>query len=332
MSKTELAPIVEAIKAAETILLATHVFPDGDALGSQLGLGHVLEEMGKKVILYGEEEVSYLYDFLPCCEKLVTSLPPAADIDCAISLDCGDSLRLGAAEEDLLRIEPFIVIDHHAGHKDFGTMRWVEPGRASTGEMVYELIRALGRTPSRQAAFCLFTAIVSDTGSFKYASVTADTFRIAGDLVALGVNPEKVSRKLFDNFTERRLHLLQSVLSTLELYGGGKAALITATRKMFELTGTAPRDTETFINYPRSLASVRVAVFLKETDDAISVSMRSKGSAYDVARVARKFGGGGHRNAAGCKFRNGETLGEVRAMLFDEIIPLVEGAGGEQRQ
>jgi len=330
MSATDLTAIADVIRRAGSVLIATHVFPDGDALGSQIGLGHVLEKMGKKVILYGEEEVSYLYDFLPCCERLVTTIPPASEVDCAVALDCGDSLRLGAAERELLGFEPFIVIDHHAGHKNFGTLRWVEPGRASTGEMVYELIRAMGGELTHEAAFCLFTAIVSDTGSFKYASVTADTFRIAADLVAMGVNPEEVSGKLFDNFSERRLHLLQSVLSTLEIYGGGRAALITATKKMFELTGTAPCDTETFINYPRSLASVKVAVFLKETDDAISVSMRSKGSAYDVAKVARKFGGGGHRNAAGCKFRGGETLGEVRDMLFAEILPLVGQPDGTE--
>jgi len=324
MSKSDVRAIVEAVKKARRVLIATHVFPDGDALGSQIGLGNILEGLGKEVVLYGEEEVSYLYDFLPCCERLVTEIPDPETIDCAFALDCGDRLRLGEKVDELLAIRPFLVVDHHAGHKNFGDLRWVDQHRASTGEMVYELAEALGADLSYDAAFCLFAAIVSDTGSFKYASVTEETFRVAAKLIAKGVNPEVVSGKLFDNFTEQRLHLLQSVLSTLELYGGGKAAVITATSKMFEITGTEPRDTETFINYPRSLASVKVAVFLKETDDVISVSMRSKGSRYDVAEVARKFGGGGHRNAAGCKFRNGETLGEVRELLFEEIIPLVE--------
>jgi len=325
MSAKQLNEIIRAIQKANTILVATHVFPDGDALGSQLGLSNILEGMGKKIIRYSEEPVSYLYDFLPDCDKLVCELPDLAEVDCAIVLDCGDCYRLGKALEALLTIQPMIVIDHHAGHKDFGDLRWVQSGRASTGDMVYELAKALGAEVSLDAAYCLYAAIVSDTGSFKYASTTASTFAIAGELVDKGVNPEQVAAKLFDNFTESRLHLLQAVLSTLELCAGGRLAMITATQAMFEMTGAGPEDTESFINYPRSLSSVRVAVFLKEKAGTISVSIRSKGSQYDVAEVARKLGGGGHRNAAGCKFRNGETLQEARKQIIAMLMPLVEG-------
>lgn len=325
MSVNHLSEIFKVIQESKNIVVATHVFPDGDAVGSQLGLSNVLESMGKNVTRYAEEPVTYLYDFLPECEKVVTELPGPEQVDCVIALDCGDKYRLGKAMEGLLALHPLIVLDHHAGHKNFGDIRWVEPGRSSTGEMVYELIDALGVDDiSYEAAYCLYTAIVSDTGSFKYASTTPSTFKIAGELVAQGVNPEHVAGKLFDNFTESRLHLLQAVLSTLELYGGGKLAIITATKTMCEITGSCPQDTETFINYPRSLSTVRIAAFLKETDDAISVSMRSKGSQYDVAEVARHFGGGGHRNAAGCKFRSGETLKEARDQIFEKLLPLVE--------
>lgn len=325
MSGKHLNEIVKAIQTAETILVATHVFPDGDALGSQLGLSNILEGMGKKVIRYSEEPASYLYDFLPDCDKLIGELPDLSQVDCAIVLDCGDRYRLGKAMDALLTIRTVIVIDHHAGHQDFGDLRWVNSGRASTGDMVYELAKALIAEISLDAAYCLYTAIVADTGSFKYASTTASTFTIAGALVARGVNPEQVAAKLFDNFTESRLQLLQTVLSTLKLFAGGRLALITASREMFELTGAGAEDTESFINYPRSLASVKVAVFLKEKEGVISVSMRSKGSQYDVAEVARKFCGGGHRNAAGCKFRNGETLQEAWEQLFVLLRPLVVG-------
>jgi phosphoesterase RecJ-like protein len=324
MSGNQLSKIVETIRAAKTIVLATHVFPDGDALGGQIGLGHILEGLGKKVFMYCDEPVSYLYDFLPGSEKIINQLPTAEEVDCAVALDCGDRQRLGQSLVGFLKIEPLIVIDHHAGHKDFGDMRWVEPERSSTGEMVFELAEQLGADLSHDAAFCLYTAIVSDTGSFKYASTSARTFAVAGELVKKGVRPEKVAGKLFDNFTESRLHLLQSVLSTLELFSEGRLAIITATKKMFEITKAGSDDTETFINYPRSLASVKVAVFLKEVNGLISVSMRSKGNQYDVAEVARKLGGGGHRNAAGCKFRKNESLKEAREMLFNLLLPLVE--------
>lgn len=324
MSAKHLNEIVQTIKRADTILVATHAFPDADALGSQLGLGNILEAMGKRVIRYSEEPASYLYTFMPDSDKLVCTLPDLAQVDCAIALDCGDYLRLGRDAEVLLTIRPMIVIDHHAGHKNFGDMRWVQSGRSSTGEMVYELAQALEADISLEAANCLYTAIVSDTGSFKYSSTTATTFAIAGELVAEGVNPEKVARKLFDNFTESRLHLLQKVLLTLELFSDGRLALITATRAMFEMTGAGPEDTESFINYPRSLASVKVAVLLKENEGVISASMRSKGSRYDVAEVARTLSGGGHRNAAGCKFRDGETLQEVRDRVLALLLPLVK--------
>lgn len=315
--------IVETIRKSKTILVVTHVFPDGDALGSQLGLGDILEKMGKTVILYGEEPVSHLYTFLPGCEKLTSTLPNLANVDCVIVLDCGDCFRVGKSMETLLTVNPLIVIDHHAGHREFGHLRWIESGRSSTGDMIFELAKALGAEISRDAAYCLYTAIVSDTGSFKYASTTAKTFAAAGELIAMGINPEDVAGKLFDNFTESRLHLLQAVLSTLELHADGKLAIITATRAMFEATGSVSEDTESFINYPRSLASVKVAVFLKEKADLVSVSLRSKGPDYDVAQIARLLGGGGHRNAAGCKFGNGETLHEARERVFSMLLPLV---------
>lgn len=325
MSNNHPDQIIEAIRRAKTIVVATHVFPDGDALGSQLGLSNILEGMGKTVIRYSEEPVSYLYDFLPECEKLVSTVPDPSQVECAIALDCGDSLRLGKAADALMAIKPLIVIDHHAGHKEFGDMRWVQSGRASTGDMVYELAKALEAPVSLAAATCLYAAIVSDTGSFKYASTTATTFATAGELVALGVNPEQVAGKLFDNFTESRLHLLQEVLSTLELIANGKLALISATLAMFTKTGSRPEDSESFINYPRALSKVKVAVFIKEKKDGIGVSMRSKGNAYDVAQVARELGGGGHRNAAGCTFRNGETFQQVRERILSLLLPLVEG-------
>ncbi len=325
MTTGNLKEIAKIIGEANRVVIATHTFPDGDALGSQLGLGHILHDMGKRVTLYSEEPISYLYEFLPCCTKMISEPPYPDEVDCAIALDCGDRFRLGDKVDELLKIKPFVAIDHHAGHKEFGDSRWVVEGRASTGDMVYELSQYLGATVSYEAAYCLYTAIVSDTGSFKYASTTPDTFRIAGELLARGVKPEEVAGKLFDNFTESRLQLLQAVLSTLELYGDGKLAMISATNKMFEITGADRADTETFINYPRSLATVKVAALIKETDGAIGVSMRSKGKDYDVSLVAKKFNGGGHRNAAGCKFRNGETLKEVRDQIFAALLPLVKG-------
>jgi len=315
--------IVRTLKGARNILVATHTHPDGDALGSQIALGNILASLGKKVFLYGEAQVSHLYRFLPGSDKIVSLLPSLKGFDCAIALDCGDQFRLGVAMEELLAVHPFLVVDHHAGHKDFGDLRWVAPDRASTGELVYDLAEAIGAEISYETAYCLYTAIVSDTGSFKYSSTNADTFRIAQELIRKGVKPADVSGKLFDNFTVKRLNLMRLVLDSLQLYAENRLAVISAPRDFFVRTGTSQGDSETFINYPRSLDTVKVAAFLKETETGlIAVSLRSKGTSIDVAQVASSFGGGGHRNAAGFKLAD-TTIPEVQAKLLAKLLPLV---------
>jgi len=315
--------ILSSFNKAESILIATHIYPDGDALGSQLALGECLESLGKKVFLYSEEKVSHLYDFLPCCKKLKQSLPDITGFDCVVTVDCADRQRLGKAADRLLTARQVIMIDHHAGHKCFGDLNWVDPSRASTGEMIYSMVVAMGGEISPDAAYCLYTALVSDTGSFMYSSTTAETFRVAADLVSRGVKPSDVAGKLFDNFTFNRLKLLKLVLDSLEIHSEKRIAIIMVTNEMFDKTGTVPADTENFINYPRSLASVRVAAFIKETRSGmVSVSLRSKGSDCDVATLATEFGGGGHRNAAGFKLADAE-LTSVRKNLLKKLEGLV---------
>jgi bifunctional oligoribonuclease and PAP phosphatase NrnA len=317
--------LVETLDQAKRVFLATHVYPDGDALGSLLALADGLEAMGKEVFRYGQESASYIYDFLPDVDRLETELPGSLEkFDCAVALDCGDRYRLGREMERLLTIRPLLVVDHHAGHRSFGDLSWVEPERGSTGEMVYDLLQHLGGKLSWKAAYCLYTAIVSDTGSFKYSSTTADTFRVARELVQLGVKPAEVAGNLFDNYTVNRLHLLTEVLGTMQLYAKEQIAIITVNRAMFARTNTSAMDTENFINYPRALASVKVAVFIKEVEDGlISASLRSKGTQYDVALVAAALGGGGHRNAAGFKLAE-TTIDETREKLLQALCPLVE--------
>ncbi len=325
--------IALAVEKGRSFLLATHIYPDGDALGSLLALGDILKVMGKDVFLYTEEPVSHLYEFLPGSDGLGERLGDVARFDCAIALDCGDRFRLGRRADRILTVKPTLMIDHHAGHKLFGDLQWVEPGRSSTGEMVFELSRRLGVGLSRDAAFCLYAAIVSDTGSFKYSCTSPRTMRIAADLLDAGVDPAEVAGKLFDNFTLNRLRLLKRVLETLEMHADGGIAIILATRAMFADTGTRGADTENFINYPRSLATVRVAAFLKETDESlVSVSLRSKGEHCNVARIAALFGGGGHRNAAGFKCPN-ISLEEVRVGLLVRLRELMAtGCGGDEAQ
>lgn len=323
--KTLSESLLESIRRTGNFVLATHINPDGDALGSLLGLAGILEGIGKKVFRYLEEPVSPLYRFLPDSHLVRTDLEElagfvreaGADVLC-IALDCGDRKRLGKNADELLRIRPFLVIDHHKGNDGFGDLAWIDSRRSSTGEMVFDLATALGQSPSVTAAEALYAAIVTDTGSFRYESTSAHTFDVARQLVALGVKPDLVSQNLYDNFSIARLQLLQMVLASLEVHCGGRVAVITVTREILDRTGCALEDTENFINLPRSVTSVQVAVFLKEVGgDRVSVSMRAKDTC-DVAEVASLFGGGGHRNAAGFKAA-ATTLEEVRGRLLQEL-------------
>jgi phosphoesterase RecJ-like protein len=327
MNTMKLVPeeISRIIRDVDNFVLMTHLHPDGDALGSLLGLADILEGLGKNVFRYLEEPVSHLFDFLPGCSRAETDIVALQNFVAAthgnvaaISLDCGDSDRLGQEKMELLNLHPFLVIDHHRGHREFGDFRWLDPERSSTGEMVYELAQDLNVELSYTAAFNIYVAISTDTGSFRYECTSPRTLRIAADLVEIGVHPEEVAGHVYDNFTLQRLRLMEQVLSTLELFESDQLAFITATNKMFDDCGADAGDTEGFINYPRALRSVKVATFLKENKKGgVSVSLRAKGGC-DVAEVAAVFGGGGHRNAAGFRLM-GKSVKQVQTLVLDAL-------------
>jgi len=320
--------IVALVKNATHVVLAAHVHPDGDALGSLFGFADILESQGKKVFRYLDAPVSHLYNFLPTIDLANTDLDAAIQFAeqaqaagnsvVAVALDCGDAERLGESKEKLLTISPFIVIDHHRGHRDFGDHLWLESGCSSTGEMVYELALAIGATVSVDAAFCLYVAMVTDTGSFRYESTSPRTMRIAADLLEIGVRPDEVAEKVYDNYTLARLRLMELVLATLVVHADERIALISVNETMFEQSGASSDDVEGFINYPRSLSSVQVAGFIKETKKgSVSVSLRAKGE-VDVAAVAAGFGGGGHKNAAGFRFSD-KSVADVQTLVLDAL-------------
>lgn len=322
--------VFAAVRDTGNIMLATHFNPDGDAMGSLLGLAYGLESLGKKVFRYLEEPVLPAYRFLPGCGRIQTDMAKvqefvqqAGDDFLLLCLDCGDVERLGRHGAELMRLSRVMLIDHHTGNDGFGEASWIEPNRSSTGEMVFDLIRALGADLSLKAAECIYAAISTDTGSFRYESTSSHTFRIAAELLDIGVRPDLVSSNLYDNSSLGRLQLMQEVLATLEMHERDRIAIMHVTQKMLERTFTTMQDTDFFINLPRSVRSVRVAVLLKEIDNnSTSVSMRAKGLC-DVAAIATRFGGGGHRNAAGFRARH-RSVGDVRAELLDALREAVQ--------
>ncbi len=317
--------ILSIITENDYFVLLTHIHPDGDALGSMLGMAEILRSFGKQVICYADEPVSYIFEFLPDADKICNDLDEvfsfiahADSTVVTISLDCGGGERIGRHNVEFLNNKPFVVIDHHRAHKTFGDYRWVEPSASSTGEMVYELAKALRIPVTLKCAYDLFVAISTDTGSFRYEATSARTLEIASDLVECGVRPEEISNRLHDNYTLGRLKLLALVLGTLQLEEEDQVGFVHATQDMFRDSGASNADAEGFVDFPRSLHFVKVAVFLKEIDnDLISVSLRAKGDC-DVSEVAKFFGGGGHRNAAGFKKKN-TTISQLKS----EMLPVL---------
>jgi phosphoesterase RecJ-like protein len=316
---------VAAVQQAGHLLLSTHYNPDGDALGSLLGLADILESLGKRVFRYLEKPVPSLYRFLPGCGQIQTDMAKvrefvnqAEDDLLSVCLDCGDIKRLGQYSSELSTFRPLLVIDHHKGNEGFGDVCWIEPHRSSTAEMIYDLAVALRANISTRAAECLYTGISTDTGSFCYDSTSSHTFAVAGELIERGARPDSIASNLYDKYTLGRLRLMQEVLATLEMHERDRIAVIRVTKNMLDRTFTTMEDTEYFINLPRSVSSVRVAVFFKEIDaDQVSVSLRAKGLC-DVSLVAARFGGGGHRNASGFRIQ-GKNIEEVR----DALLPLL---------
>lgn len=321
--------IIQDIKAIGNVVLFTHSHPDGDALGSLFGLAEILQSLGKNVFCYLEEHVSHLYDFMPGISKACTSLEAyrsfitaAGDNIMGIALDCGDDDRLGKSKQEFLKITPFVVIDHHQSHNEFGTARWVEANRSSTGEMVYELALALDAPVNYVCAFNLYVAICTDTGSFCYEGTRPRTMQIASELLEKGVRPEEVCGHLYDNFSRQRLKLMEMVLSTLTLFESDQIAFMHVSKQMLVESGATLQDVEGFIDFPRSLSTVKVAVLIKEAENGyISVSLRAKGQC-DVAEISKHFDGGGHRNAAGYRCQ-GKSIEQVRLEIIDALSGVV---------
>lgn len=318
-------PLLAGIRRANNLALFAHTHPDGDALGSLFGLARVLRSMGKNAVCFLEAPVSHLYDFLPASEDICTDqdglrlfLSRAGSDIAGVALDCGDADRLGAWKDDILTIEPLLVIDHHLAHRAFGTLRWVEPGCSSTGEMVYELVQALGASLDYHSAFNLYVAICTDTGSFRYECTRPRTLRIAAELLDKGVRPEEVGKYLYDNFTRERLKLMELVLATITLTADGQIAFMHVSAEMLRQSGASLQDVEGFIDFPRSLRSVKIVALIKEGKEGqIAVSLRAKGEC-DVSAVARDFDGGGHRNAAGFRLQ-GKSIDEVRGQISEVL-------------
>lgn len=315
--KETIQNIVEAIRQSRTVLVVSHEGPDGDAVGSSLGMAAFLRAIGKQVTVHLADPVPELYRFLPGAD-LVTDTIPDQDYDLAFVLDVGEFRRAGTQFCSFKRISRTINLDHHLTCENFGAYNLIDTEAAATGLLVWRVAADYGFTADYNTALCLYVAILTDTGSFRYSNANREAFEVAGLLMEQGgLNAWSVSEKLFESQPRKRLELLSRVLPTLEFVRNGQVASISVTLDMYAATGTDAELTDGFVNYPRSVAGVEVAILFRQLEERrFKIGFRSKGT-VNVALLAQGFGGGGHHNAAGGTVEG--TLEEVKQIVYKAV-------------
>ncbi len=309
--------LIDVLRQSKKILTISHVSPDFDAIASQLAAKLALEKVGKKITTYNESGAYPNMTFLPGVEDVVTRLHPRARFDCTLLMDAGTPDRFGKVlnESPRERFGTLIKVDHHLTGSAFAEMEYVDPGRASTGELVMDLIKRYPIELDADIALNLYCAVVTDTGGFRYSNTNSAAFHTVAELLQHGVNPWDVTTRLYENRPEAELRLLSLVLKTLHVSHSGRYATLEMRCTDREAAGAEDYMTDGFINYARSLSGVEVAIFIREMipDKQFKVSFRSKGT-VNVATLAESLGGGGHHNAAGCTMKG--SLTEVKAILY----------------
>jgi phosphoesterase RecJ-like protein len=313
-ANSSLRSVVTLIRERDRFIVTSHRNPEGDALGSILGLGGALLEMGKQVLFYNGDPVPRVLRDFPLADRVTSSLEGVRRGDTVFVCDCGELDRVGEGMVRRAELLRFVNIDHHVSSRGFAEVSYIDPSASATSLMVYRILRALDQSISRDVATNLLCGIVTDTGSFRYSNADPETFEAAAALVRAGARPDFVSRKLFDSNEEGTMRLLALMLGTLERVSGGRIASVIVSRGMFEETGTGPEHVEGFVNYPRAIEGVEVAVLFREMRPCEwKVSLRGQGR-VDTTIISGAHGGGGHRNASGCTVRG--SIEEVKRDIY----------------
>jgi phosphoesterase RecJ-like protein len=306
--------VLSSIARADRLLVTAHARPDGDAVGSVLACWMMLQRMGKHAHMVLSDRVPWIYRGLPCSSQVRQSSQVEGDYDAVILLEC-DSIertRLGGLENRFL-----INIDHHSSGRAFANVNWIDSDACAVAEMVYHLIGAAGTSLTAEMAACLYTAVLTDTGSFCFAGTDAHTFELARDLVRHGADPVQLARDVYFSNPAAKMRLLGAALANL--HHDGRLAWLWVSEQDMDRAQAAEEDCEGIVNYAIGIAGIEVAVFLRELrDHRVRLSLRSKGR-VNVATIAEQFGGGGHENASGC------TLQGPLPVATDRILEYLRG-------
>jgi bifunctional oligoribonuclease and PAP phosphatase NrnA len=312
-----LAEVLNQIGMRKRFVLTSHARPDGDAVGSVLACSQILRSMGKEVDVVLRDGVPHIYQPLPYSETVRVVPSVNGDYEAAILLEC-DSVqrtRLGGLENRYL-----INIDHHSTARPFGHVNWIDKGACATAEMIFRLAREAGIEISPNIATCLYTAVLTDTGSFSFAGTNERTFALAQELVRSGADPVRIAQNVYFSSPAAKMRLLGAALGRLRV--DGALAWMYITQDDLAGAGAAEEDSEGLVNYALAIEGIEVAVFLREmAEGRFRVSLRSKG-AINVAPIAEAFGGGGHECASGCSVEgplpaaSEEVLSRLRALGY----------------
>jgi len=316
-----LSQVVELIENKQQFGITTHIKPDGDGVGSSLGLCWLLKSLGKSAEVIVRGDIPPAYRDLPGADEIRNIERVDKPYDAVFVIECSDLERPGIAG---LEDEFTVNIDHHATSEHFGTINWIDSTASAVGEMIYNLCKAIGGRVTREIAECVYMALVTDTGSFHFSNTTERTLKVASELIKAGVKPASISEAVYNNYPWSRIELMRQVLGTVRRDESGKVACLRQTLKMREQAGAVDGDNNGFVNIPLSAKEILAAVYMREVGpDEYRVSLRSKGD-INVAKVAEKFGGGGHRNAAGLRIEG--DWDEKEAELVDAVREAVERA------
>jgi bifunctional oligoribonuclease and PAP phosphatase NrnA len=321
-TRTQLA---DAIRQRQRFVITSHVRPDGDAVGSSLAMAFALRQLGKDVRVVSRDRPPAPLDVFPGVSEIEVTERVDDPGDAVIVMESGDLKRTGVAGLD----RGFVInIDHHLGNTMYGALNWFDLSAAACGEMVFALVQELGVPLTKEIATHVYIAILTDTGSFHYSSISPRTFDICRQCMEAGVDPPAVARSIFDSNNLGRLKLFGAVLSKMELDPTGRVATVYVDHKLATDCGGTYEDTEGLINLPLTVKEIQAVVFFKENGpDDWRVSMRSKGD-VDVNAVAKDFGGGGHKNASGCSAAG--PIAELKTIFREKITRAIDAVGSSQ--
>jgi phosphoesterase RecJ-like protein len=322
----ELQRIVEAIRMRRRFVISSHVRPDGDSIGSSVAMALALTALGKEARVVHADPAPAPFATFPGVADIAVA-PEAPDgFDAAIIMECGDLGRTGVSGLDRFFV---INIDHHPGNTGFGDLCWFDPAAAACAEMVFDLIEALDAPFTKQIATQIYLGILTDTGSFHYSGISPKTFAICKAALEVGVDPQAVARQVYDNNNMGRLRLFGAVLNGMQIDPTGRIAVIHLDHATMQATGATYEDTDGLVNQPLTVREIVAVVFFKQIEgNEYRVSMRSKGD-VDVGAVAKGYGGGGHKNAAGCTV--GGPIDDLKATFVEKIEAAIDGRSVSHR-